>query len=65
MKRYEEIKKQINECDSAMEMAGYLDGLNVMATTYCLIHFPDEVFKGDEGCKISILGMEKFLDSEI
>ena len=66
MKQYEKIKKDVVECESAMEMAGYLNGLNVAAVVYCQQNYPDEVCVTKSGeSEISIYGMECFLEREI
>lgn len=66
MKQYENIKKEINDCESAMEMAGYLDGLNVAAIVYCKQNYPDEVYMTESGeSKVTICGMAYFLEREL
>lgn len=43
------IQKEICECESAMEMAGYLDGINAVALIYCKKEHPDEVSIAEDG----------------
>lgn len=66
MKQYEKIQKEIGECNSAMEMAGYLNRINVSAIIYCKNNYPCEVYVTETGeSEISIYGMKYFLESEI
>lgn len=66
MKQYENIKKEINDCESAMEMAGYLDGLNASAIIYCQQNCPGEVYITESGeSRITIYGMLHFLESKL
>ncbi len=66
MKQYEKIQKEIAECDSAMEMAGYLNGINVAAVIFCKQNYPDEVCITESGeSEISVYGMKYFLENEV
>lgn len=66
MKQYEKIQKEIIEIKDAMEMAGYLDGINAAALIYCTRNYPDEVCVTESGeSDISIYGMKYFLESEV
>ncbi len=66
MKQYEKIQKDIVEFKNAMEMAGYLDGINAAAVIYCARNYPDEVCLTKSGkSEISIYGMKYFLESEV
>ncbi len=66
MKRYEKIQKEIIEIKDAMEMAGYLDGINAAAIIYCTRNYPSEVCVTEIGeSKTSIYGMKYFLESEV
>jgi hypothetical protein len=63
---YEEIKRVINEISSGLEMAGFLDGLNACAIIYCRKYHPEEIQITESGeSKISVLGMSKYLNSEV
>ena len=66
MKQYEKIQEDIVEFKNAMEMAGYLDGINVAAVIYCTQNYPDEVCLTESGkSEVSIYGMTHFLESEV
>lgn len=66
MKQYEKIQKDIVEIKDAMEMAGYLDGINAAAVIYCTRNYPDEVCVTESGeIEISIYGMKYFLENEV
>lgn len=66
MKQYEKIQEDIVEFKNAMEMAGYLDGINAAAVIYCTQNYPDEVCLTESGeSEISIYGMTHFLESEV
>jgi len=65
MKQYEKIQKEISECNSAMEMAGYLDGVNVSAVIFCKQNYPDEVITESGKSEISVYGMKCFLENEV
>lgn len=65
MKQYEKIKEEVSKIASAIEMAGYLDSINARAIIYCHSHYPDEVNKTSCGHKVSITGMNKFLNSDV
>lgn len=63
---YEEIKRVINEISSSLEMVGFLDGLNACAIIYCRKYYPEEIQITESGeSKISVLGMSKYLNSEV
>lgn len=64
MKQYEKIQKEIVEIKDAMEMAGYLDGINAAALIHCTRNYPDEVCVTESGSETSIYGMKYFLESE-
>lgn len=64
MKQYEKIKKEISKCESAIEMIGYLHGINVAAIVYCKHNCPDEIIQKETGNEVSICGMKYFLESE-
>ena len=66
MKQYENIKKEINDCESAMEMAGYLDGLNAAAIIYCQQNYPGEVYITESGeSRVTVYGMVHFFGERI
>lgn len=66
MKQYEKIQKEIIEIKDAMEMAGYLDGINTAAIIYCTRNYPSEVCVTESGeSETSIYGMNYFLESEV
>lgn len=66
MKQYEKIKKEIIKCDSSMEMAGFLNGLDSAAIVYCQQNCPDEIWLTESGKnEISIYGIQQFLESEV
>lgn len=66
MKQYEKIQEDIVEFKNAMEIAGYLDGINAAAVIYCTRNYPDEVYLTESGeSEISIYGMTHFLESEV
>lgn len=65
MKHYEQIKKDISELSSSLEMAGYIDGINLCAIMFCKVNYPNEIYVTENGsCKVSVIGMVKYLDSE-
>lgn len=65
MKQYEKIKIEIAECNSAMEMVGFLNGLTAAAIIYCQNHHPEEISRTETGeSELSIYGMQYFWDSE-
>lgn len=49
MKQYEKIQKEIIEIKDAIEMAGYLDGINAAALIYCTRNCHDEVCVTESG----------------
>ena len=66
VKQYEIIKKEINDCESAMEMSGYLTGINAAAIIYCKQNYPDEVYVTECGeSKVTVYGMACFLEREL
>lgn len=67
MKQFEKIQKEIDEFDNALEIAGYLDGINAAAICYCSQKCPDEVYheNGLGSSKVTICGMVDFLDSDV
>lgn len=65
MKQYEKIKSEMAKIESAIELAGYLDSINACAIVYCSSHYPDEVYQTSNGHKVSITGMNKFLNSDV
>ena len=66
MKQYEKAKKEISECDSAMEIVGYLEGLKSAAVVYCSITCPDEIWNNKGGgAEISLYGLECFFEHEV
>lgn len=66
MKQYEKIKNGIASCDSALEMAGYLEGIRVAAIIYCSKEYPDEISKSKNGgTEITIYGMQYYLEREV
>lgn len=65
MKHYEQIKKDISELSSGLEMAGYIDGINLCAIMFCKANCPNEIYvTEDGGCKVSVIGMAEYLESE-
>lgn len=49
-----------------MEMAGYLNGINVAAVMFCKQNYPDEVCITKNGeSEISVYGMKYFLENEV
>ncbi len=67
MKQFDKIKQDINECQSSMEMAGYIDGIRSAAIIYCKNNCPDEVIVDKSGKveDISIYGMVEFMNSDM
>lgn len=66
MKRYEKIKNDIASCDSALETAGYLAGIQFAAIIYCSRTCPDEVSNSkSRGTEVSLYGMQCYLESEV
>lgn len=66
MKQFEKIQKEIVGFEDAMEIAGYLNGINAAAIVYCSHNYPNEVciYKSGES-EITIYGMAHFLESEV
>lgn len=65
MKQYEKIKNEIIECKSAMEMAGYLHGINTAAIVYCKQNYPSEVYVNGGESDVSIYGLSYYLESDV
>lgn len=67
MKYFEKLKHDINECSSALEVVGTLDGIKAAAAVYCKKNCPDEILIDEIGEveDISIIGMVTFLESEV
>lgn len=65
MKVYEKLINDIADISSGLEMAGFLDGIQVAAIYYCIKECPEEIVSALNGrTKISIAGMTRFLESE-
>lgn len=64
MKQIDKIKRDISSITSAVEMAGFLDGVRSSAAIYCKNNLPDEInIKNGQLEDITIYGLSCFLDS--
>ena len=64
MKVYQKVQQEICEIKDSMEMVGYLDGLSVAATIFCMKHCPEELRMVDNGKhEVSITGFNQYLNS--
>jgi hypothetical protein len=66
VKQFDKIKLEVGNCQSSMELAGFLEGIRVAASVYCKHNCPNEVMISNGGKleDISIYGMVEFLESE-
>lgn len=62
MKQFEKIKEDIVKCESAIEMIGYLNGIESCCLCYCNQNCKNEIYDNQN---ISIYGMKEYLNSEI
>lgn len=62
MKQFDKIKKDIASFNNELELAGYLEGLNVASLLWCKKFCPNEVINKNE---ISITGMTSFLEHNL
>ena len=66
MKVYEKLIRDIADISSGLEMAGFLDGIQVAAIRYCVKEYPEEIVLMHDGrTKISVTGMARYLEREI
>ena len=66
MKQLERIQRDIQNIESGMEMAGYLNGIEVGALLWCKKNSPDDVYKRKDGqSEVDIYGMAAYLDSDV
>ena len=66
MRQIEKIKSDLQAISEPLEMAGYLDGIQVSAGLYCLENYPDEViFENGKVEAITVYGMCHYLESEV
>lgn len=65
MKQFDKIKLEVGNCQSSVELAGFLEGIRVAASVYCKHNCPNEVVisKGGKLEDISIYGIVEFLES--
>lgn len=64
MKVYQKLQQEICEIKDSMKMAGYLDGLSVAATIFCMKHCPEELRMTESGKhEMSITGFNQYLNS--
>lgn len=65
MKQFDKIKLEVGNCQSSVELAGFLEGIRVAAFVYCKHNCPNEVVisKGGKLEDISIYGIVEFLES--
>lgn len=67
MKQFDKIRQEVGQCQSSMELAGYLEGIRVAASVFCKQHCLSEVMISQGGMldDISIYGIVEFLESEV
>ena len=66
MKQLEGIQRDIQSIESGMEMAGYLNGIEVGPLLWCKKNSPDDVYIRKDGrSEVDIYGMAAYLDSDI
>lgn len=66
MKQFERIQNEIQGFTTAMEVAGYLEGVRTATLVWCKENAPEEVYEKEIGkLEVSIYGKKAYLESEV
>ena len=66
MKQFERIQKEIQNMDSGITMAGFINGIEAAAIMWCKNNAPDNIYINESGgTELAVYGLSEYLDSEV